>query len=87
MVLDFDGVFVSFRGKHSGECVCLMQNVSMDKPSHYYVALSDSIFSSILARGCRKLRSLDVSASASRLTDYSLHLIGWYYVTVAWNLV
>lgn len=55
-VLSFDGIFVSFKGRHS--------------------ALTDSILRSILARGCHELCSLDLSASASQLTDYSLHLIG-----------
>lgn len=40
------------------------------------VDLSDEILASILSRGCQELRSLDVSASPTRLTDYSLHLIG-----------
>lgn len=43
-----------------------------------YGGLTDEILHSILKRGCRELRSLDLSASPHLLTDYALDLIGMY---------
>ena len=71
--LNFDDVFVSFKGKYSGECEGFRRYCSDIVGS---TALTDNILGSILSRGCCELRSLDVSASPSQLTDYSLHLIG-----------
>lgn len=53
----------------------------------FYLALTDSILRSILARGCHELRSLDLSASATQLTDYSLHLIGWLMIRCSYCTV
>lgn len=74
-VLKFDGIFVSFKGKHSGGCGTFLVYM-MECFRRHYAALTDSIFGSILSRGCHELRWLDLSASAAQLTDYSLHLIG-----------
>lgn len=43
-----------------------------------YIGLTDDILHSILRRGCRELKFLDLSASPTLLTNFSVELIGTY---------
>ena len=55
--------------------------IIIDPYLFFFVDLTDEILHSILKRGCHELRSLDLSASPNRLTNYSLELIGNQYTS------
>ena len=42
--------------------------------------LTDKILHSLLRRGCGGLKSLDISASSHLLSDYSISVIGTFYI-------